>query len=320
MAQQQNRTGTMGIGALSKATGIPVETLRTWERRYGFPDPERNDAGHRIYQSDVVSHLRLIDEALQQGYRPSNVVGIPREDLADLLGVTEDTSSPSAGDSDSDAVSVRQPDNAVIVPWLEATVDLDGEALEAALRNDWHQLGALNFLNDRVQPFLFELGTAWAERRIEVAHEHFASERLRDFLTSHWRPLSDRSRGARVVCATLPGENHCLGLQMAAMVLAIAGCRIVYLGTDTPVEDIAQAASTFDTAGAVISISVAANRFMARRDLTRLRESLPEDVDLIAGGLGAPNGVPSIQVLNDLDGLFAWAKQIVANHSGAVRH
>lgn len=317
MAQQQNRTGTMGIGALSKATGIPVETLRTWERRYGFPNPERNDAGHRVYRTAVVSHLRLIDEALQQGYRPSNVVGIPRDELAGLLGVAEQTSSQQ---DDGDEAVVRHPENRAIIPWLEATVALDGEALEAALRNDWHQLGALNFLNQRVEPFLFELGTAWAERRIEVAHEHFASERLRDFLTSHWRPLSDRSRGARVVCATLPGENHCLGLQMAAMVLAVAGCRVVYLGTDTPVDDIAQASSTFETSAVVVSVSIAANRFMARRDLTRLRDALDPEVSLIAGGLGAPDGLPDIDVLEGLDHLFTWAKDVIAGSAGPTRH
>ncbi len=317
MAQSPDISTTLGIGALSKATGIPVETLRTWERRYGFPNPERNDAGHRVYQATVVRHLRLIDSALQQGHRPSNVVGIPPEELTELLGITEEVAEDDG--VDANVATVRQPENAAVIPWLQAAMDLDGEGLETALRNDWHQLGAITFLNERVEPFLFELGTAWAERRIDVAHEHFASERLRDFLTAHWRPLSDRSRGPRVVCATLPGENHCLGLQMVATVLAIAGCRIVYLGTDTPVADIGKAAESFETSAVIVSISVAANRFMARRDLTRLRQSLPASIDLLAGGLGAPDGVPDIVALEDLDDLFEWGKKLVSQDVSAAQ-
>ncbi|MEC9398125.1 MAG: MerR family transcriptional regulator, partial [Myxococcota bacterium] len=67
---QEEETATLSIGAVSQATGIPVETLRTWERRYGFPSPERSDGGHRQYNASIVEHLNLISRALEQGHRP----------------------------------------------------------------------------------------------------------------------------------------------------------------------------------------------------------------------------------------------------------
>lgn len=294
---------TMSIGALSKATGIPVETLRTWERRYAFPDPERNESGHRVYRPSCVERLRLIDEALQSGHRPSNVVDLPVEDLRELLNIA------ARGDTSND-VGVRDPQNEPIGEWLLATRDFDSARLEHLFRNDWMKLGALAFLRARVGPFLFELGAAWAERRLAVAHEHFASERLRDFLSSHWRPLSDRASGPTVVCATLPGESHSLGLQMTAVVLALAGLRVVYLGTDAPPDDILEAAREREARAIVVSISVAANRFMARRDLSALREKLADDVELIAGGLGAPEGLPAVRYMPSLDELADWAFEV----------
>jgi hypothetical protein len=39
----------LAIGALAKATGIPIETLRTWETRYGYPIRERKPSGHPVY-------------------------------------------------------------------------------------------------------------------------------------------------------------------------------------------------------------------------------------------------------------------------------
>ena len=65
----QDVGGKLSIGALSRVTGIPPETLRTWEQRYGFPLPERKPSGHRVYPVTSVPRLRRIAEALARGHR-----------------------------------------------------------------------------------------------------------------------------------------------------------------------------------------------------------------------------------------------------------
>src|SRR5678815_1286064 len=50
--------GLLSIGALSAATGIPAETIRSWERRYGFPAAGRKPSGHRVYDLATVLRLR----------------------------------------------------------------------------------------------------------------------------------------------------------------------------------------------------------------------------------------------------------------------
>ena len=71
----------LSIGALSRATGIAVETLRTWESRYGFPVPERKPSGHRVYPVAAVPRLRRIAQALSLGHRAGQVVGASEEAL-----------------------------------------------------------------------------------------------------------------------------------------------------------------------------------------------------------------------------------------------
>ncbi len=306
---EPEETQGMNIGALSKATGVPVETLRTWERRYGFPDPTRDAQGHRVYDMKLVGHVRMVDAAIRAGHRASSAVAL---DLATL----EATYGEFAATGPSD-ISLHRPANQAILPWLEATMKYDGETLEDLFRRDWASLGAMEFLKVRITPFLQEIGIAWAERRLEIGHEHFASERVRDFLTTLWRPLSDRSRGPRVVCATLPGESHYLGLQMAATVLSIAGCRVIYLGSDTPVPDIVTAASAFNTAAVCVSVSIAANKFMAMRDVATLRDTLPSTTALILGGRGAPEGIPHTRVFSELDGILAWGQSMMDSHPTA---
>ena len=77
----KDQVGWLTIGAVSRASGIPTNTLRTWERRYGFPEPRRTEGGHRLYPKSVVEHLIAIRQALAAGRRPGQVVGAPMSEL-----------------------------------------------------------------------------------------------------------------------------------------------------------------------------------------------------------------------------------------------
>lgn len=48
----------IGIAAVERELSINKETLRVWERRYGFPSPQRDAAGERLYPPDQVQRLR----------------------------------------------------------------------------------------------------------------------------------------------------------------------------------------------------------------------------------------------------------------------
>jgi hypothetical protein len=75
----------LSIGALSAATGVPVETIRSWERRYGFPVAERKPSGHRVYPLSVVPRVQLISKALARGLRAAEVVSAPESALESFL-------------------------------------------------------------------------------------------------------------------------------------------------------------------------------------------------------------------------------------------
>lgn len=56
------------INAVERETGISKELLRMWERRYGFPCPERDEQGDRIYAPEQVSKLRVIRRLLMLAF------------------------------------------------------------------------------------------------------------------------------------------------------------------------------------------------------------------------------------------------------------
>jgi PAS domain S-box-containing protein len=57
------------LKAVSRRTGIPAATLRTWERRYGFLRPVRSANGYRLYGEREVAQILQVKRLLEQGVR-----------------------------------------------------------------------------------------------------------------------------------------------------------------------------------------------------------------------------------------------------------
>jgi methanogenic corrinoid protein MtbC1 len=294
--------GLLTIGALSTATGIPIDTIRTWERRYGFPLPERKPSGHRVYSLSTVPRLRRVAQAIARGHRAAEVLPASENALEVLL-----SSLPPAATEPAE----RSPAPGWLVPadaqealqWVRA---FDAERLKRWFQTDWARLGPLEFLEHRAAAFLRAVGDAWAAKELEVRHEHFASAVLGDFLRSVRQPLDDRARGLIALLATLPGELHGLGLQMAALVFALAGWRVLMLGVDTPIEQIA--ALTREVPIATVALScVEPHGVKIAAQIRALRRKLPRSVSLIVGGSGAPE-VQGTVILSDLGALERWLR------------
>lgn len=298
--------GKLSIGALSRATGISIETLRTWERRYGFPVPERKPSGHRVYPLSSVPRLRRIAEALGRGHRAAEVVGASEGDLTELLRAT-----PVATAS-RPAEPTPLADPSELLRYVET---FDAGALTRQLMADWALLGPLEFLRARVAPLVRAVGDAWESGNLEVRHEHFLSERVGDLLRTLRLQFEERATGPLVIFATLPGEFHGLGLQMAALVLAVVGCRILNLGTETPVPEMVTLAKDLNTRIVAVSVSVASRGRTTATHLTRLRNLLPRKVTLLVGGDGAPRPRPGLMVIQDLGQLGVWGRRLVADGS-----
>lgn len=296
--------GKLSIGALSRATGIPVETLRTWERRYGFPVPERKPSGHRVYAMSHVPRLRRIAEALARGHRASEAVTASNKDLTVLLEVT-----PLVTGNVSRVTTREDP---TIFALLKAVEAFDTEQLTHLLTEDGRRLGILPFLVTRIAPLIHAVGEEWAAARLGIHHEHFLSERVSDLLRALRLPFEERARGPLIIFASLPGEEHGLGLQMAALLLASVGCRILYLGTGVPPTQIAGLARDINAHAVAVSVSSANRGGAMNAQLEMLRGLLPKRVSLLVGGEGAPGKRPGLKVFSDLETLETWGRSLTA--------
>lgn len=322
------------IGAVAAAAGVPANTLRTWERRYGYPEPKRTSGNQRLYDPSIVPRLRLIARAIDRGIRARQAVAASEAELRlmvdEELPALQDLSvysgpqgagSPYGGSSrpqvlaassqgaqEAPALRLRAADD-VIAGWLAAAKALDGAALDRGFGADSSRLGGLTFLMDRAAPFVHAVGEAWASGDLEIFQEHFASERLRSFLSSLWRPLADNACGPVVVCCTLPGEDHALGLHMAATAIAIAGWRVMFLGARTPVDEIVACAQQTGADTVLVSVSRSTSGRESEAQVRALRKALPDGVALVLGGAGSPDRVSGTERITNLADLHAWAQR-----------
>ncbi|HYQ25747.1 MAG TPA: MerR family transcriptional regulator [Polyangiaceae bacterium] len=292
------------IKVVSELTALPMGTLRAWERRYGFPKPERREGSNRrVYSSAQVERLRAVARALERGYRPGDVIRMPLNELSALLDGTLDTRSPPGGSVIAD-----------VPTFIEFLEQDKAKRIDDELRLAAAALGAKRFVVELAQPLAIAVGKAWEEGRIEIRQEHLMTEclttQLRALLATHQVANGEPT----VVLTTLPGEPHTLGLQMVALYLALGAARPRLLGASTPPDQVIAAAHAFGAQVVGIALTPAADLASARRDLQRLARSLPSSTALWLGGAGAgalgklPERVETIDSWAALDAALARAR------------
>ncbi|MGV3743428.1 MAG: MerR family transcriptional regulator [Burkholderiaceae bacterium] len=73
-------------GVAARMAGLPVETLRVWERRYGLSNAERSEHGQRLYSADQIERLRLLKNLVDQGHPIGLIAVLSVEQLRELSG------------------------------------------------------------------------------------------------------------------------------------------------------------------------------------------------------------------------------------------
>jgi MerR family transcriptional regulator, light-induced transcriptional regulator len=294
-----NSAITLSIAAVERDTGLSKDTLRVWERRYGFPAPERDAVGERAYSFAQVEKLRVVKRLMDAGHRPGRIVPLPFLQLQVL--------SQSTGDP-----ALRQNQTALDAADLRAHLALirshDVLGLRTELTRLLSRFGVTRFVHEVVSPLSAAVGDAWLRGQMAVFEEHMVTETLQIVLRQAIASIPPPAPGAgpRLLLSTFPGEPHGLGLLMAEAVFTMEACACVSLGVQTPLWDIAQAAQAYRSDIVALSFTGCMNPNTVIDGLTELRQKLPAGVRLWAGG-NAPvlhrrrlDGVEPIRALSDV--------------------
>ena len=251
------------IRTMSELTGVHPVTLRAWERRYGLLKPRRTAAGHRLYGAEHVELIRRVVALTEQG--------VPIGRVREALGAAA-AKAPAGVDQWTGPVERM----------ADAIARFDEEELDR-LYDELLAVHPVELVTRQVLlPLLARLGERWAKVPGAIAEEHFFAAYVRSKLGARMLTRMRYAAGPRLLAACCPGEQHEIGLMLFALEARAAGLRVVLLGADTPLEEVAVAAKRGRCDGVVLSSSLEpAPGFFEKRLPALVREA---GVPVFVGG------------------------------------
>lgn len=284
------------INELSQETGIAKDTLRVWERRYGFPQPQREQRNERFYPLEQLERLRLIKQLMDSGIRPGKLASLDSEQLQKLI-------------REQQATPVLADDLALL---MKLVAEGRHRELRQQLETLLHQQGLRRFLISTLGPCTHAVGEAWFSGKIGILDEHLYAEQARSLLQTALEEIRPDRSTLRALLTTLPGEQHGLGLLMAACMLALDEVEPILPGAQLPLEETVRGATEQHCAIVGLSCSSYMNRRTLATQLVRLRKLLPESIELWAGGsgvVGLPAMPRSIRLFSSLEQIGTTLQQ-----------
>lgn len=252
--------GKYTVTEVEERTKVAASTLRQWERRYGFPLPERSGAGYRLYSDRDLEHILAMKRYIDDG--------VPASRAAELVQKVPVT------------VQAPRPVEQLTHELVEALENLHEGRAEALLSEAFALHPVETVLLDVVRPAMIIIGNDWHDGAIRATTEHFASNYIKTRLYSLLSLVGLRRSSRRVIVACAPGEQHEIGPLILAVLLRRAGYHTVFLGADTPVEDLIDLVQTFKPDALLISALLP----QALERLCDMGEALRQDGGLLVLG------------------------------------
>jgi MerR family transcriptional regulator, light-induced transcriptional regulator len=241
--------------AVAQETGVPADTFRAWERRYGVPRPQRTEGGHRLYSERDIATIRWLRDRTAEGLTISQAIALMTDGAESNLGWLN-----TAVDTEPhtwDRLNSRL---------YAALVDFDATRSEQILGEAFAIYPLEDVFLRLVQPTMIEIGEQWHSGKISVTAEHFATQFIRRKLSGLFNTYNITDGRGLVMIGCAPGEQHDLGALMIAVFLVRHGWQVIYLGAEVPLRDlldtvrqlqpdiVCMAASTTETATQLLEV------------------------------------------------------------------
>ncbi len=222
--------GKYTVNEVEERTSVPASTLRQWERRYNFPNPERSESGYRLYSESDLQNINAMKRHIDDG--------IPASRAAELVR----RMNPAA----KGPRPLRQMQQELV----NALLNLDEDRADTVLSeaHSLHPVEAVMF--ELIQPALVQIGQMWHDGIINTTIEHHASSYIYGRLRALLSLSSNMKAAPAVIVACAPTDQHELGPLMLAVALRRAGYRVYYVGANTPIADL------FELSGQVMPIAL----------------------------------------------------------------
>jgi DNA-binding transcriptional MerR regulator len=266
------------IRAAAKLTGVTVDTLRAWERRYRVVVPERGPRG-RLYSPEQVARLRWLRDAVSAGHAIGQVAPLSDRELRTLLNDSRSSYFPGCGQ-----LGAGDPYGRILIRVMKALERYDFLKVDAELSLLAMSLSPRQFVLELLLPLLGRVGSAWEGGNLHIVQEHMVSEIIRSLLGVLMRLYHVPFTRKTILISTPKGEMHEFGILTAALLAVGQGFGVVYLGTNLSAKELLRAIGKTNAALVLLGITRTKGNALCIREVRRLANSLPKGKKLWVGG------------------------------------
>jgi MerR family transcriptional regulator, light-induced transcriptional regulator len=212
------------IKDLEQISGIKAHTIRIWEQRYRFLQPQRTETNIRSYSGEELKVILNVSLLNKYGFKISHIDKMSNNEIEEkILGLNQ-----------LDAEKER-----VVNALIKDMVSLDMLSFERQLDNYIAQKGIEKTITEIIFSFLERVGVLWITNHINPAQEHLASNLIRQKIIIGIDKLPKMYPSAKLVVLFMPeGEYHEIGLLFVHYLLKSKGYNVDYLGTNVPLVDL----------------------------------------------------------------------------------
>ncbi|PYT04610.1 MAG: hypothetical protein DMF60_14765 [Acidobacteria bacterium] len=238
---------------VTKLTGLSIDVVRVWERRYGAVRPVRSAGGTRLYSDADVLRLNRLHRAVERGYGIGQAARLSESELDELIAGAQ----PSPDRTDPYQCARQR--------FIAAIQTMDVVAADQELARAATLFAPGELVKKIVSPIFDEVRERKTLKEFGVAHERVATGLLRRMLGSLIRVYAPSGNLDTLVLATPAGDPHEFDLLLAALLAAVHGWRVVYLGADVAAAEIALAVRL--TNARVLTLNVATEHYRINEEL-----------------------------------------------------
>jgi MerR family transcriptional regulator, light-induced transcriptional regulator len=218
------------ISQLQQLSGIKAHTIRIWEQRYNALNPNRTEGNTRYYDSFQLRRLLSIVSLLGQNYKISELCSMSNDELQEVLKGQLAKSK------------LEDPNEYFVSQLIIASMTFDEIYFEKIYTSCVHRLGLRNMYLEVIYPMLLRIGMMWESDSISPAQEHFLTNLLRRKFYSTIDAMPHVNSKNQTWILFLPeNEFHEIGLLFSQFIIRHAGCKVVYLGPNLPIDTLENA-------------------------------------------------------------------------------
>jgi DNA-binding transcriptional MerR regulator len=212
------------IKDLEQISGIKAHTIRIWEQRYNFLQPQRTQTNIRTYSSEELKTILNVSLLNKYGFKISHIDKMTPDQMEEkVLDLNQ-----------LDAEKER-----VVNSMIKEMVSLNMPAFERQLDMYIGQKGIEKTINEIIFSFLERVGVLWVTNHINPAQEHLATNIIRQKIILGIEKLAHLPQTSKRVVLFMPeGEYHEIGLLYVHYLLKQKGVGVDYLGTNVPMVDL----------------------------------------------------------------------------------